>query len=111
MHARCNRGAKRLMASGRAGVPPALPGVPPSKSNNLRRRFPFDVGPTRDDPGGTPGPAGGTPALPEAICAPAAERQLRIVIIIIRSGKKKTIEFMVAEKKGAAMFPTHFCPP
>jgi hypothetical protein len=64
---RNEHGAERLLVPGRAGVSPALPGVPPGRSNHLGRCSQFDVGPRIDDPGGTPGSAGGTPALPGAI--------------------------------------------
>ncbi len=49
---------------GRAGVPPAVAGILPATSNVLRRTFAMDVLPALEVPGGTPGTAGETPALP-----------------------------------------------
>ncbi len=61
------------MASGRAGVPPADPGVPPGSpdrgpaSNSKSHPQWFDL------PGGTPGRAGETPALPGAMRPSASD--------------------------------------
>ncbi len=61
-------------ASGRAGVPPSLPGVPSGRPNHRGRSSQSNVCLRIGDPGGTPGSAGGTRALPATTRASARRR-------------------------------------
>jgi hypothetical protein len=72
------------MASGRAGVPPADPGVPPGSPNVGRTSSRKMRAELCDLPGGTPGRAGGTPALP------GTERAARVVFFALMNSDRRT---------------------
>jgi len=81
-----------LMGMGRVGAPPAVPGVSPGTSS-VERPPPRDMpnanerNPTLEGPGRMPGPAGGTPTLPNNGDAPRK---------IMRLDKLSTVELVAA---------------
>ena len=73
---RIERRNAEVHASGRVGVPPAVPSVPLGTSDVVRRVIQKERPSFPDVPGETPGTAGGTPTLPNA-------RSSRVAMLLV----------------------------